>query len=119
MREVHRRADLRDDKAQLALDMFCYRIKKYNGAYYAALDGADALVFTGGIGENDAGVWARCCRGLAALGIEIDKRKNGSAGSGISEIHGDNRRVSLLVIPTNEELEIAQQTVSCLQQSGS
>jgi acetate kinase len=115
MREVHQRADAGDERAQLALDMFCYRIKKYLGAYFAALGGLDAVVFTGGIGENDARVRERCCKGLAALGIELDGRKNAASCDGIFDIHRDSSQVSLLVVPTNEELEIARQTLDCVQ----
>lgn len=115
MREVHRLADAGDAQAGLALDMYCYRIKKYIGAYYAVLGGLDAVVFTGGIGENDARVREQCCAGLEALGIALDTRKNTSAGSGAFDIHRETSPVSLLVIPTNEELEIALQTVSCIQ----
>lgn len=115
MREVHRLAEAGDAQARLALDMYCYRIKKYIGAYFAALGGLDAVVFTGGIGENDA--WARehCCTGLEALGIALDTRKNVSARRGAFDIHSETSRVSLLVIPTNEELEIARQAVRCIQ----
>jgi acetate kinase len=116
MREVHRLAEAGDERARLALDMYCYRIKKYIGAYYAVLGGLDAVVFTGGIGENDARVREQCCSGLGALGITVDANKNASAASGAFDIHARRRSlVSLLVIPTNEELEIARQTVSCIQ----
>ena len=115
MREVHRLAEAGDARARLALDMYCYRIKKYIGAYYAVLGGVDAVVFTGGIGENDARVREQCCRGLQALGIAVDANKNVSAASGAFEIQAPTSRVSLLVIPTNEELEIARQTVGCIQ----
>ena len=104
-----------DARARLALDMYCYRIKKYIGAYFAVLGGLDAVVFTGGIGENDARVREQCCSGLGALGIAVDANKNASAGSGAFDIHARTSLVSLLVIPTNEELEIATQTVSCIQ----
>jgi acetate kinase len=116
MREVHRLAEAGDAQARLALDMYCYRIKKYIGAYYAALGGLDAVVFTGGIGENDAWVREHCCAGLEALGIALDTRKNASAGGGAFDIHSEMSRVSLLVVPTNEELEIARQAVRCIQQ---
>jgi len=95
--------------------MYCYRIKKYIGAYFAVLGGLDAVVFTGGIGENDARVREQCCSGLEALGIAVDVDKNASAASGAFDIHARTSPVSLLVIPTNEELEIARQTVSCIQ----
>ncbi|HED19351.1 MAG TPA: acetate kinase, partial [Gammaproteobacteria bacterium] len=115
MREVHRLAESGDMRAQLALDMYCYRIKKYIGAYYAALGGLDAVVFTGGIGENDTWVRERCCAGLETLGIALDVHRNNSASSGAFGIHREDSPVSLLVIPTNEELEIARQTVSCIR----
>ena len=111
MREVHRLAESGDDSARLALDMYCYRIKKYLGAYYAVLGRLDAVVFTGGIGENDAVVRAQSCDGLTGLGIEIDSDKNASRNEAAFAIHRDTSPVSILVIPTNEELEIALETV--------
>jgi acetate kinase len=98
--------------------MYCYRIKKYIGAYYAALGRLDAVVFTGGIGENDTWVREHCCAGLAALGIKLDKEKNASTGSKSFDIHREGSPVSLLVIPTNEELEIALQAISCIRNTG-
>ncbi len=114
MREVHRLADGGDDRARLALDMYCYRIKKYIGAYYAVLGQVDALVFTGGIGENDAWVRQEVCRGLQALGIDVDTEKNAGGGTGAFAIHRDGGQVSVLVVATNEELEIAVQSVECI-----
>lgn len=116
MREVHRLADAGDAQAQLALDMYCYRIKKYIGAYFAVLGQLDALVFTGGIGENDAWIREQCCSGLEALGIALDTQKNTSANRTAFDIHNEAYPVRLLVIPTNEELEIALQTVSCISE---
>lgn len=118
MREVIRLADAGETQARLALDMYCYRIKKYIGAYYAVLGTLDAVVFTGGIGENAARVREQCCAGMEALGITLDRKKNTSSDSKSFDIHGEASPVSLLVIPTNEELEIAQQAVSCIQASG-
>ena len=118
MREVIRLTDAGDAQARLALDMYCYRIKKYIGAYYAALGTLDAVVFTGGIGENAARVREQCCTGMEALGITLDREKNISTDSKSFDIHEEASLVSLLVIPTNEELEIAQQTVSCIQATG-
>ncbi|HHH45196.1 MAG TPA: acetate kinase [Gammaproteobacteria bacterium] len=117
MREVHRLADAGDEQARLALEMYSYRIKKYIGAYYAALGTVDAVVFTGGIGENDARLRAQCCGGLEALGIELDTGKN-TTGSGAFAIHNTTSRVRLLVIPTNEELEIARQAMYCIRHRG-
>jgi len=115
MREVHRLAEAGNAPARLALDMYCYRIKKYIGAYYAALGTLDAVVFTGGIGENDAWVREHCCAGMDALGIKLDIEKNASTGSKCFDIHREGSPVSLLVIPTNEELEIALQAVTCIE----
>jgi len=118
MREVHRLAETGDEQARLAIDMYCYRIKKYIGAYYAALGKLDAVVFTGGIGENAAWLRELCCTGLEALGIAIDAQNNASDSSEIFGIHSEAYPVSLLVIPTNEELEIARQTVDCIHKAG-
>ncbi|MEN8213943.1 MAG: acetate kinase [Pseudomonadota bacterium] len=114
MREVHRLADAGDQRARLALEMYCYRIKKYIGAYYAVLGHIDAIVFTGGIGENDAGTRAQACAGLTTLGVEIDGDRNSYRGGGSFSIHSDTSPVSVLVVPTDEELEIALQTVACI-----
>ncbi len=118
MREVHRLAEEGDPDAALALEMFCYRAKKYVGAYVAALGGADAIVFTAGIGENDAEVRSRACAGLGVLGIEIDEARNRAAATGERLISSDVSRVAVLVIPTDEELEIARRTVECVEFSG-
>jgi acetate kinase len=115
MREIQRSAAEGDAQAALALDMFCYRIRKYIGAYYAALGSVDAVIFTGGIGENSAPVRAGSCKGLSALGISIDARRNTEAAGGIAHIHAAWSRVQILVISTNEELEIAQQTVEVIE----
>jgi len=115
MREIQRRAAEGDVQAELALDMFCYRVRKYIGAYYAALGSLDAVVFTGGIGENSALVRSRSCSGLSALGISLDERRNGDAGGDIAQIQAQDSRVKILVIPTNEEREIAQQTVEAIR----
>ena len=114
MREIQDRAHGGDVQAELALEMFCYRVKKYIGAYYAALGWADAIVFTGGIGENSAAVRAKSCEGLSALGINLDERRNNADAPGIREIQDKGSRVRILVIPTNEEHEIARQTVEVI-----
>ncbi len=114
MRDIGQRAAEGNAAARLAIDMYCYRIKKYIGAYYAALGRVDALVFTGGVGENAADIRRRSCDGLAQLGIEVDKRNNNAEKNGIREIQSAGSPVSILVIPTDEELEIAEQTVKCI-----
>ncbi len=111
MREIQNRADGGDARAELAIDMFCYRVRKYIGAYYAALGSVDAVIFTGGIGENSAVVRARSCEGLSSLGIAVDERKNNAAAGGIAEIQAEEGMIKILVIPTDEEREIAHQTV--------
>ena len=114
MREIESRAHGGDAQAELAVDMFCYRVKKYIGAYYAALGSVDAIVFTGGIGENSASVRSKSCEGLSGLGIILDDRRNSAVAEAIREIQAKDSRVKILVIPTDEEHEIAQQTVEVI-----
>lgn len=111
MREVESMAEGGDERAGLAVEMFSYRIRKYIGAYFAVLGRVDALVFTGGIGENSPVIRKGSLDGLTNLGIVIDDRKNDEAIRGQFEIHDSQSTVKILVIPTNEELEIARQTV--------
>lgn len=117
MREVEKFASLGNKRAQLAISMFCYRIRKYIGAYHAVLGKVDAIIFTGGIGENSVLVRKQSCDGLSCFGISIDGRKNKrvSGASGIFEIQGGQSVIKILVIPTNEELEIARQTVKTIR----
>jgi acetate kinase len=115
MREVLRRAGEGDERARLAVDLFCYRIRKYIGAYFAVLGRLDALVFTGGIGENQPGIRAQCCAGLDALGIRIDAQRNTAPDTAVREVQAGAAGVRVLVIPTNEELEIARQTLETLE----
>ncbi|HOV87772.1 MAG TPA: acetate kinase [Syntrophobacteraceae bacterium] len=117
MREIQRRAEEGDDRAQLAIEMFCYRIKKYIGAYCAVLGRVDAVVFTGGIGENSARIRKESCEGLESLGICLDDRKNAESFRGIAEIQAGESRVKVLVIPTDEELEIARQTIETIRRA--
>lgn len=111
MRSVHEMADAGDKSAQLALAMYSYRIKKYIGAYFAILGRVDALVFTGGIGEHDSWLREQCCTQLNALGIVIDHDKNTLAKGELTEINQAGLALKVLVIATNEELEIAQQAL--------
>jgi acetate kinase len=117
MREIQSRALGRDEQAELALEMFCYRVKKYIGAYCAALSSVDAIVFTGGIGENSSLVRSRSCEGLSGLGISIDERANLETAGGIAEIQAGDGRVKILIVPTDEEREIAQQTVDTIKRA--
>jgi acetate kinase len=91
--------------------MYCYRIKKYIGAYHAVLGEVDALVFTGGIGENAANIRLRSCEGLSCFGIEVDAKRNQLKPKPSGEIQSARSRVKILVVPTDEELEIAVQTI--------
>ena len=106
----------KDRRASLALNIFCHRAKKYIGAYLAEMSGADALVFTGGIGENSAVVRQRIVAGLEFLGIEIDETLNkGKVGGKEGEVQSAKSRVKIFVIPTNEELLIARDTVRSIK----
>src|SRR5262249_21772674 len=114
MRDVKAAYQKEDAKARLAYDMYAYHIKKYIGAYTAVLNGIDALVFTAGVGENDALTRELATRDLETLGIAIDLKKNTTGGKGIYEINLDDSAVKILVVPTNEELEIAKQCYKLL-----
>ncbi|MFH1810804.1 MAG: acetate kinase [Pseudomonadota bacterium] len=109
MRELLARAGEGDAGAQLAVDVFCYRIKKYIGAYSAVLGHVDAVVFTAGIGENAAPVRLQATAGLEMLGIAVDEALNAHA-RGETDVSAPGARVKVLVIPTNEEKMIAQET---------
>ena len=101
-----------DRRAKLAIDIFCLRVKKYIGAYLAEMGGADSIVFTGGIGENSPQVRQRICVGLGNLGIEIDEKANELlVGGKEGEMGAADGKIKLYVIPTNEELLIARDTV--------
>jgi acetate kinase len=115
MREIGELAEGGNHQAKLAIEMVCYRIKKYIGAYCAVLGRLDALVFTGGIGENASFIRAGSCKGLSHLGIEVDPEKNNLRSTEAFEIQTANSPVKVLVIPTNEELEIAEQTVATIE----
>ena len=108
-RDITRALENGDENAKLAYDIYCYHIKKYIGSYTATLNGLDALIFTGGVGENNSLVRAMVCSEMEYLGLDIDINKNIAQLNGISEINKHNARVKILVIPTNEELEIANQ----------
>ncbi len=113
MRELLAEAHEHNDRrARLAIEIFCYRARKYIGAYLAAMNGADAIVFTGGIGENSPEIRAAICDGLSWLGVQVDAGRNAVHTSGREgQISAEGSRVSVYVIPTNEELLIARDTV--------
>jgi acetate kinase len=114
MREVQARADQGDERARLALEMYAYRIRKTLGAYTAVLGRVDAVVFTGGIGENSAPVRAAACQGLEGLGIALDPARNRATASAARDLSAGDAPVRVLVVPTDEELEIARQALSLL-----
>jgi acetate kinase len=115
MRQVHCRVENGEAAARLALDAFCYRIRKYLGAYCAVLGRVDAVVFTGGIGQHDPQVRAAALQGLEALGMRLDAARNRQAGGRPGAIHDPDSAVALLVIPSREEREIARQVQELLR----
>ncbi len=115
MREISKMAEEGDSRAQLARKMFSYRLKKYIGSYSAALGRVDALIFTGGIGENDNDARLKACENLSNLGIIIDEEENAKRLGETRVISTKESRVKVLVVPTNEELEIALQTLNLIK----
>jgi acetate kinase len=110
LRDIEAEAVKGDPNCKLALDIKVYRIKKYIGSYVAAMNGLDCIVFTAGIGENSELIRKMVCTDLDTFGIDLDQTKNAALTQGISEINTMSSKVKILVIPTNEELEIARQT---------
>lgn len=108
-RDLHEAADKGNERAKLAIDIFCYRVKKYIAEYSAVTEGIDAVIFTAGIGENNDVVRAKVVDGLQYLGISIDAEKNKTKGKEI-DISAPDAKVRTLIIPTNEELAIARET---------
>lgn len=109
MRDISALYNNGNDRAELAYEMYAYRIKKFIGAYAAAMNGLDAIVFTAGVGENDALARDLVCRNMDFLGIKLDNAKNSEKGNGIRDLSAPASRARILVVPTNEELEIARQ----------
>jgi acetate kinase len=116
MRDVAARAATGDERCRLALDLYSYRLKKYVGAFAAAMGGLDVLIFTAGVGENSPEIRAAACEGLGFLGIEIDADSNSNARGVEADIGAPGARVRVLVVPTDEERLIADQTVAVLEQ---
>jgi acetate kinase len=115
MRDIHARIAQGDKDAELALNIFCRRVTQYIGQYMAILENTQAICFTAGIGENDARVRHLSCATLSGLGVRLDQKRNAQASGGKTcEISSPESRVRVWVIPTNEELEIAVQTVDVL-----
>ncbi|SHJ43882.1 acetate kinase [Arenibacter nanhaiticus] len=116
LREIEAEAENGNKACMLALEMNAYRIKKYIGAYTAAMNGLDALVFTAGIGENSATLRAMVCRDMDYMGLHLDAARNDAKKASIREINTPTAKVKILVIPTDEELEIAKQAHELLGQ---
>lgn len=115
MREVIDAMNEGDENAKLAFDMYVYRVRKYIGAYAAAMNGIDTLIFTAGVGENSAVLREAVCKGITFLGIELDNEKNAVRSKEAREISTPASRVKVLVVPTNEELLIARDTFELVQ----
>ncbi|WP_081212416.1 acetate/propionate family kinase [Salegentibacter sediminis] len=114
LRDIEEQAAKGNRQCQLALDMNAYRIKKYIGAYAAAMNGVDAIVFTAGIGENSDVIRGLVCRDMDFFGIKLNEEKNKERSKELRYINAEDSKVKVLVIPTNEELEIAQQTLELI-----
>jgi acetate kinase len=110
MRDLEELAEKGHDRAKLAVDVFCYRIKKYIGAYAAVLDTVDAVVFTGGIGENAVLMREKICDAVSQIGLELDRQANKEAVAKEAEISTQDSEVKVFVIPTNEQVAIANDT---------
>jgi len=117
MRDVTRLIAEGNEEAELAYRMYAYRIKKYIGSYAAVLNGVDAILFTGGVGENDSNIRRLVCTGMDYLGIQLDEEKNKLRSGDLREINTENAPVKILVVPTNEELEIVKQCYQLLHQT--
>ncbi len=113
-RDIHAAADAGNERAQLAIDIFCYRAKKYIGEYAAVVDGVDAVIFTAGIGENNDIVRKGILEGMDYMGIQVDWEKNKVKGKEL-DISAPDAKVRTLVIPTNEELAIARETMKLIK----
>jgi acetate kinase len=114
MRDLLAKRDAGDERAKDAIDVFCYRLVKYIGAYATVLSGVDAILFAGGIGENAAPIREQVCRGLKSMGVEIDVEANNANHAVDGCISVPNSKLPVWVIPTNEELLIARDTFRCI-----
>ena len=117
MRDLLDRAGKGDKRCQLAVDMYVYRVRKYIGAYAVAMGGLDVVVFTGGIGENAAAIRSLICAEMSMLGVQIDESGNAEAQSGNQRISAKGASTDVLVIPTDEERIIADDTLHVLRNS--
>jgi acetate kinase len=117
-REVERLRAAGDPGARLAFEVYCYRLRKYVGAYYAVLGTVDAVVFTAGVGQNAASVRSCALAGLERLGIEVDPARNQGRVTTPTVVSPDGCDVAVLVVPTNEEWEIARQAMAVVHGAG-
>lgn len=116
MRDILAKKEEGDKNAKLAIEMYVKRIRKYIGAYLVGLDGKlDAIIFTAGIGENASEIRKLCMENLSSLGIELDENKNSASSKQVREINNEKSKIKILVVPTNEELEIAEQTKEVIE----
>ncbi len=115
MRDITKMMHEGNESAKLAYEMYAYRIKKYIGSYAAVLNGLDAIVFTAGVGENDARVRELVCEEMEFLGIHLDKEKNALRSSEARDVSQEGAKVRIFIIPTNEELEIAEQCYALIK----
>ncbi len=115
LRDIESEAGKGNKECQLALDMSAYKIKHYIGAYAAAMNGLDAIVFTAGIGENSNVIRNLVCTNMEYFGIELDKKTNNIRAKKITEIHKKNSKTKILIVPTNEEVEIAKQSYDLIK----
>ncbi|RYG50159.1 MAG: acetate kinase [Chitinophagaceae bacterium] len=109
MRDIRKAIDQGNKDASFACELYAYRVRKYIGAYMAVLNGLDAIIFTAGVGENDVQMRELICSELDFLQISLDKKRNEEKSKQLREINTDNASIKILVVPTNEELEIARQ----------
>lgn len=114
MREIESANDEGNERAKLALDMYSYRIKKYVGAYAAAMGGCDIIVFTAGVGENQASMREDVCKNMEYMGVKLDVEKNKTIRGEEAIISTPDSKVTVCVIPTDEELMIATDTMNLL-----
>jgi len=111
---LHELEDHDDRRVRVAIEVFCYRARKYIGSFLACMGGADAIIFTGGIGENSPSIRQRICQGLEWVGLKLDNDRNDAAIGSETQITTDDSTLHALVIPTDEELLIARDTFHCI-----
>ncbi|HYA21675.1 MAG TPA: acetate kinase [Thermoproteota archaeon] len=119
VREIKSEAQKGNDRAELALKILTYKVRKYIGAYAAVLGGVDAVVFTAGIGENEGLIRSEICRGLEFLGVRVDESRNADPEKWQGVISSEDSKIKVLVVPTREELMIARDTAEILRRRGS